>query len=515
MAAIRYNYEADKKQFFDYNLGRLPSRWRQNALDKWQDIAKREGIRAANEWVRVLVEPLENLLNIAHDDDAIKALADDVVFRCREASHKYAGQMLFVLDYWQELCLAYSVRYPLEFSYAEVEARMCCHIWWLKRLRNSHARAREVAAINAGLVHRRGNLYVSDDTLERRAQQISRNKTTLEGVKMQSESGQVMSLAEISAAGVSNPENRRAELMTRITGFEELSVKYGHHAEFITVTCPSRMHAVLKDGKPNPKYDGTKPDEAQRYLVEVWARVRAKFHHDGFRFYGLRVAEPHHDGTPHWHLIVFYKPEKIKLKNGNKYEAKHYMRGVIRNYFMLDSMGEAGADKNRVKFVSINPLRGTAAGYVIKYVSKNIGGIEGEKSDEADTSSEKASARVDAWASTWRIRQFQQVGGHSVTVWRELRRVDESAINKDFRELLRAWRAVQGIREKRKASFAEFIEAMGGLNTPARESIIALDDDFIMRRGRYGETAARLIKGVCLRFGFDKAANNRESWVRV
>lgn len=521
----RYSYERDQEQYFADKLSRIPSKWRQEALAKWGKISRSEGIRAANDWLRVLVEPLENLLNIAHDDGDIRALAEDLAFKCREAATKYdqsfadmaAGGFakLYILNNWQEMCIAYSVRWPDEHDFAGIMARLTCEVWWLRKLRNSHARAREVAAINAGLVHRKKNLYVSDDTLDRREQQIRRNRATLEGVKMQSESGQVMTLAEIAAAGVANPDNRRAELMTRVTGFEELSIKYGHQAEFITVTCPSRMHAVHKDGTPNQKYDGTKPDEAQRYLVEVWARVRAKFHHDGFKFYGLRVAEPHHDGTPHWHLILFYKPAKITLKNGNKYPAKDYMRGVIRNYFMQDSFGEAGADKNRVKFVSINPLKGTAAGYVIKYVSKNIGGIEGELSDEGGQSSESAASRVDAWASTWRIRQFQQVGGHSVTVWRELRRVDESAINKDFRELVRAWRAVQGIREKRKASFAEFIEAMGGLNTPARESVVCLDDDYVMKRGRYGEAAARVVHGVRLRFGFDKAATNREKWVRV
>lgn len=500
----RYSFDKEQKEFLDHKLDRIPKHWREKALDKFTSIMRKKGVRAANDYINELIAPLENLLNIAVDDDAIKELSKALAFKVREWGGDYNNSFYTLAN---ELCMAYAVRYPIEFDPNQQRARLTCDLWWLRNLRNSHARAREVAAINAGLVHRKASLYCSDDTMERRGEQIRRNASLLNEVILRSESGQQMTLADISKAGVSNPENRRAELITRVTGFEQLANEYGHKAVFITVTCPSRMHAVNSNGKNNPKYDGTKPDEAQRYLVECWARARAKLARLGVKYYGLRVAEPHHDATPHWHMILFFQEKD-----------KNHLVDAINFHFLADSWFEEGAQENRVKFMHINPLKGTAAGYVMKYVCKNIDGIDEQHIDEIDGKKYEVGknlhGRVEAWASTWKIRQFQQLGGHSVTVWRELRRVAAEVCEKAGAVILQGWQSVQK-RADHKANFAEFITAMGGLNRSPKKSLIQIDDDYITRRGRYGETVARVINGVRERFGIMKAENNRENWERV
>lgn len=500
------NAQHEQDIFLNSCLNKLPRHWQKKAFDKHAYLTKTASIQAANNYIKLLVEPISYLLDIARDDDDLKALAKDTAKQCSHYLGTYADvSNRLGLDICQEYCISYGVRFPVEMESDQIAARLTCNIWWVRKLRNSHARAREMVAIDAGLVHKTAAMYCSDDTLERRGQQLKRNAELLKNTRMaNTATGEVMLLSDIAKAGMASHDVRRAELTTRLSGFEELKTKYNHAAEFITVTCPSRMHAVLSDGQPNKKYDGTKPDQAQRYLVEAWARVRAKLAREGVKFYGLRICEPHHDATPHWHLVLFFKPE-----NGNL----DTIKAAFIEHFLADSPTERGAKENRIKFVSCRQGK-SAVAYMLKYICKNLGGIDGELSDEGSTSSEKAGARVEAWASTWRIRQFQQIGGHSVTVWRELRRVDAGIAEAGGLNIFQAWKAAQKIADH-KANFAEFIESMGGLETKPRESLIALDVDYINKRGRYGEVVAGVLRGVIDRFGMGKAENNREEWTRV
>ncbi|MCC8996509.1 MAG: replication endonuclease, partial [Nitrosomonas sp.] len=290
--------------------------------------------------------------------------------------------------------------------------RMCCHHWWFRRIKILRQRKIETISRNIALVSRLRGIYASNYTIHVNRKQKERTREYLATTFVGNENGELFSLQNLADRSVSNPAIRRAELMTRIRGFEMVADHLGHVGEFYTVTTPSRMHACLHHGASNPRYDGTSVLQAHQYLVHNWSLIRAELHRLDIQPYGFRVVEPHHDGTPHWHLLLFM-PEKHR----------ETVRKVMRHYALLDSGNEPGAQEHRFKVEAIDPAKGTAAGYIAKYISKNIDGFALDQ-DLYGNDAAQAAERITAWANTWGIRQFQQIGGPSVTVWRQLRKLD-------------------------------------------------------------------------------------------
>lgn len=348
--------------------------------------------------------------------------------------------------------------------------------WWLRQLRHANARELEAEALHLGLVHKLAGLYVSEDTLERYRQQKHRNRRLLSRMIAQNEEGQLFTVEELASRGVSNPKNRRNELMARIAGFERIADELGYAGIFLTLTCPSRMHArQAKSGDPNPKYDGTLPPKGQKYLCQQWAKIRAKLDRKNIRIFGIRIAEPHQDGTPHWHLLVFVQPEHMEA-----------LKAIFQHYALEVDGDEDGAKQHRFKWELIDKAKGSAIAYVAKYVSKNIDGHAlMEVEDRMDAAS--AAERVTAWASTWGIRQFQQFGGVPVGLWRELRRASEEIPDGVLKDAFEA--ADQG-------NWAQFLQVLGGV-TPRRKDLpiqiakVASDEV-----GQYGDPIEEKIIGV-------------------
>lgn len=366
----------------------------------------------------------------------------------------------------------------LKMSSAVQLAKLTDQGWWRRQLRRLGGRRLEQVQREAHRVHKRAGIYCSNITLERRRAQKNRNHALLDALEAINQEGQVYTLAELAELGLANPDHRRAELMLRISDTEAEARRLGHVGMFYTITAPSRFHPVISENSVrNPKYDGSTPREAQAYLQQVWARSRAKLAREGIGVYGIRVAEPHHDGTPHWHLLLWMKPEDQETASE-----------ILRCHAEADTPQELFDRRGhkttaRFKEEKIDHERGTAAGYVAKYISKNINGEQfardGVKDDDKDTYGHdlnSSAPRIESWAAVWGIRQFQFVGLPSVTVWREIRRLNEKHLDE-----LESWekatrpdqRIASRLEQIRKAANAgqwdQFLRLMGGPNLPRKQ----------------------------------------------
>ena len=423
------------------------------------------------------------------------------------------------LDIVRAACDAVGVAYPVAITAAGAIARGQSETWWRRVLRKQVARIVEHGAIVLGVVNRRDGAYASNNAVTRRGEQVERNAAMLKNAVMKNEAGQVFTLAKLAAASTANPDVRRGELMTRIRGCEEHADALGHRGVFFTLTCPSRFHAVLSGGKgrgakprANPKYQDETPRDAQAWLNRQWARVRAEWARLGVKAYGFRVAEPHHDACPHWHALLWFEDGA----------AVSLALPVVQKHWLSDDGGEPGAAKNRVNVKGMTS--GSAAGYIAKYIAKNIAGgsvaVDGHTDDGGApvATGEHGAARVDAWASTWGIRQFQAIGQPSVTVWREMRRVTKDQVEAArIAGDVEAWKAWGAVHKDGAllACWRRFMGAMGGVCLRRKDYKLQPAKRINEVVNGYGETITqKTIVGVALQSG-RWLVSRRQAWARV
>lgn len=421
----------DDRQFVAGILGELPDRWAKGYARKYRTQADKSR-RDANLQLLDLKEQIkQHPIGLNASDEEIQSAAKAKAKRYAErlarikCPDEFENQYLLI----SEEISRQGVKAPAEGKDPDYQAlcnRFACPIWWRRALRVAVSRHVEHEAIKLGFVGKY-QFYVSNETLGRRRAQIKRNQQLLQWIEAQNDQGYVSTLAELSAASVANPEIRHGELMTRIRGIEEEAKRRSMVCEFYTITAPSKYHAT-SNGRQNPKYKGANPRDAQQYLVKVWARIRAMLHKQGIKPVGFRVAEPHKDACPHWHLMLFIRPDQVKP-----------LREICRAYAMAEDGTEHGASQHRFKAVAIDPNKGSAAGYIAKYIAKNINMAGIDDFDRDGKSATDGLDRSVAWAAVWGIRQFQQIGGERITVWRELRRLRDA---QDLPEWVRPlWRA--------------------------------------------------------------------------
>lgn len=220
--------------------------------------------------------------------------------------------------------------------------------------------------------------------------------------------------------------------------------------------------------------------------------------------YGFRVCEAHHDGTPHWHLLLFMRPED-----------RNRVIGILQRYALTDDHEELVRDIKgappftdftpRFDWKEIDPAKGDAAGYIAKYIAKNIDGAYLDDDEEAGTAADEGALHAVAWASWWGIRTFQQIGGAPVGVWRELRRISNAKKHADLvgppKPVLQDPRFEAARFAADNGIFRCYLHAMGGALATRAEHPIKLAHLVEEQANSYGEDIKRLMGITSARLG--------------
>ncbi|MEX9542089.1 replication endonuclease, partial [Escherichia coli] len=244
----------------------------------------------------------------------------------------------------------------------------------------------------------------------------------------------------------------------------------------------------------NPKWNGATMRDSSDYLVNTFfAAVRKKLNRDGLRWYGIRTVEPHHDGTVHWHMMVFAHPEEIDT-----------IVSHTRDIAIQEDRHELGDDITpRFKAEYVDGSKGTPTSYIATYIGKNldsraVDGIDpktGKPRVDHETGKSMAESveRAIGWARLHRVRQFQFFGIPSRQVWRELRRLAcQMARNPQGPQRLEndAMDAVLAAADA--GCFATYIEKQGGVLVPRKDYLIRTAYDLADELNDYGEQSVQI-----------------------
>lgn len=231
---------------------------------------------------------------------------------------------------------------------------------------------------------------MTEDQLKAVDAKLENQRAFLENsVLVDNHTGEALNLKNAVISAYHSPHRFYGEIQNRVNTLVQVAFERNLKPLFLTLTLPSRFHAMKeKKGQlvPNPRYDGTKPKKAAQELTRKLARLRQDRSLKGLsvkdRIY-FRAIEPHEDGTPHLHLLLFVPPATAplvteafkRLYHANTHERKANTIEVIE--------GEA---ENAVR-------------YVMKYINKVLPLSKAEPITEKER-------YLHAWYSLHRISRF-------------------------------------------------------------------------------------------------------------
>lgn len=196
------------------------------------------------------------------------------------------------------------------------------------------------------------------------------------------------------------------QLYLTLKAMERLAVSRGYRWSMITLTCPPRFHPSSK------AYDGSSLRDGNDLLSSLHRKL---FKHLGKKYransdyFGVRIAEVHQDGCPHWHILV-YCSDNMLIDLQSKLEQLLSGDGRPEDYY------KTHADK----ILKTQVARGNETspiGYILKYLSPRA-------TEKLSTTDKTTAKRISYALRAAGVRQFQLIGAEGIsTKVRTLRKV--------------------------------------------------------------------------------------------
>mgnify|MGYP000586018011 CR=1 FL=1 len=346
--------------------------------------------------------------------------------------------------------------------------RYCSPKWWSRKLKCLYLQSKERVAHYLRLVNDKLDKYLTSENFDILRENRARNQVYFDSLVATDELDTKLNFSDVVSSSLANPKNRKAEIVTRLKGSEKYAEKYGYKSDLITFTCPSKYHAVSHPNIKNANYDNSSIWEAKEYLTKQWARIRTKLQKLNVDYYGFRVVEPHHDGTPHWHLIIFSKENQRQCLHDCI--QNHIVKGATHKQHLLD-------------IKPVDKKKGSAEGYLVKNITEKVD-FTGKKNIP---SSEELS-RINEWGTLWKVHQFEPFGGPKAGMWREARRIAMTAQVDDSP----IWKIVKG------GDWLAFFEFTNQPKVDGSKSKISLYKKFDDSLNEFGEERGILVKGLII-----------------
>ncbi|WP_370602672.1 replication endonuclease [Citrobacter cronae] len=390
-------------------------------------------------------------------------------------------------------------------------ARMLCADWWYRKLWQMRCEWREEQLRAVCLVNKKASPYVSYEAVIHKREQRRKSLEFFQSHELVNADGDTLDMEDVVNASSSNPAHRRNEMMACVKGLELIAEMRDDCAVFYTITCPSRFHATLNNGRPNPKWTSETVRQSSDYLVDTFAAFRKALHKAGLRWYGVRVAEPHHDGTVHWHLLCFMRKKDRRT-----------LTALLRKFAIREDRAELGNNTGpRFKSELINPRKGTPTSYIAKYISKNIDGrgLAKEISKETGKSLRDSAEHVSAWASLHRVQQFRFFGIPGRQAYRELRLLAGQAARaqgdkKAGTPVLENARLDAVLAAADAGCFATYIMKQGGVLVPRKHHLVRTAYELNDEPSAYGDHGIR-IYGIWSPIVEGKICTHAMKWKKV